>query len=438
MDPALGEQSPGGAAWFHSGVGSGSEPGGTLWRLPKLWGRLPERSLGVGRLDVDAAVPGGSVPPVRYHHAAAYSHTQSALVVFGGEVSATSELDDAWILSGGGWSEVTPELTPLPTTNSAMAQMGDEVVLFGGGSGAAANETWRFAGQRWRRLVGTSPPSARLGHDMVYDAARHRIVLFGGGDSVSLADTWEFDGVSWSPMTPTDDPGPRSAHTMAYDSQRGVVVLFGGVDENSNEATGTWEYDGSNWSPVTTTNEPPLRITPGMVYDVQRDVILMYGGLSMATGDLMGDTWEYDGTNWTEVTTAVNPGDRYGHRLAYHAALGRIVLFGGYNFSGFLTDTWEYDGNTWHQTSPPGSPSGRVMLGMSWFPLGRSVLIFGGAADADLGDTWQYRYEFSGTPDELCDNGVDDDGDGVIDCADPDCQGWTCGPGQTCAGGSCR
>ena len=39
---------------------------------------------------------------------------------------------------------------------------------------------------------------------------------------------------------------------------------------------------------------------------------------------------------------------------------------------------------------------------------------------------------------ELCANGVDDDNDGMVDCADFDCNGLTCGPlGLTCVGGFC-
>ncbi|MFP2913414.1 hypothetical protein ACLESD_52155, partial [Pyxidicoccus sp. 3LFB2] len=44
----------------------------------------------------------------------------------------------------------------------------------------------------------------------------------------------------------------------------------------------------------------------------------------------------------------------------------------------------------------------------------------------------------AGTPVEACDNGVDDDGDDLRDCADPDCDGVSCQPGGlTCAAGVC-
>lgn len=44
----------------------------------------------------------------------------------------------------------------------------------------------------------------------------------------------------------------------------------------------------------------------------------------------------------------------------------------------------------------------------------------------------------AGTPREVCDNGLDDDGDGLNDCADPDCESASClAGGLTCQAGAC-
>src|SRR5262249_3203581 len=53
---------------------------------------------------------------------------------------------------------------------------------------------------------------------------------------------------------------------------------------------------------------------------------------------LFQDTWEWDGTDWTERATASSPPARAGHVLAFDAARGRTVLFGNTSFA----DTWEY------------------------------------------------------------------------------------------------
>jgi hypothetical protein len=38
----------------------------------------------------------------------------------------------------------------------------------------------------------------------------------------------------------------------------------------------------------------------------------------------------------------------------------------------------------------------------------------------------------------VCDNMIDDDLDGLTDCADPDCAGLGCGAGKMCVMGSCQ
>ena len=40
-------------------------------------------------------------------------------------------------------------------------------------------------------------------------------------------------------------------------------------------------------------------------------------------------------------------------------------------------------------------------------------------------------------PLEICDNAVDDDGDGIVDCADPGCAGLRCALGRYCFAGAC-
>ena len=40
----------------------------------------------------------------------------------------------------------------------------------------------------------------------------------------------------------------------------------------------------------------------------------------MFSGDARQDTWEFNGTNWTQVVTLVNPTGRNFHRLVYDAA----------------------------------------------------------------------------------------------------------------------
>ena len=58
---------------------------------------------------------------------------------------------------------------------------------------------------------------------------------------------------------------------------------------------------------------------------------------------MLNDTWEWDGTNWTRITTGTNVPARDMYAMAYDTARGRVVLFGGIDSqSQTLGDTWEY------------------------------------------------------------------------------------------------
>jgi hypothetical protein len=58
------------------------------------------------------------------------------------------------------------------------------------------------------------------------------------------------------------------------------------------------------------------------------------------------DTWVWDGTNWVQEVTRPRPPRRAAdHAMAYDAARGQVVLFGGGGSQ--LNDTWVWDGSNW-------------------------------------------------------------------------------------------
>jgi hypothetical protein len=82
-------------------------------------------------------------------------------------------------------------------------------------------------------------------------------------------------------------------------------------------------------------------------------VVVLFGGAD-ADGPV-GDTWQWDGSTWTQRFPASNPTARGGHRLAYDAARAVTVLFGGYDdLRGYLGDTWELENDLPEILQPPG------------------------------------------------------------------------------------
>ena len=62
----------------------------------------------------------------------------------------------------------------------------------------------------------------------------------------------------------------------------------------------------------------------------------------MITG-AAADTWSWDGTTWTQQAPAASPPARFLSPMAYDAATGTMVLFGGLTqSSNALHDTWTW------------------------------------------------------------------------------------------------
>jgi hypothetical protein len=114
---------------------------------------------------------------------------------------------------------------------------------------------------------------------------------------------------------------------------------------------------------------------------------VLFGGSSPGW---LGDTWEWDGTKWTEKFPAQKPSARSGHSMA---TLGnKVVLFGGYAQGlGAAADTWEWDGTNWEKKAPTQSPPARCFAAMG--TLGSKVVLFGGYnpdSKVKFGDTWEW------------------------------------------------
>jgi hypothetical protein len=100
---------------------------------------------------------------------------------------------------------------------------------------------------------------------------------------------------------------------------------------------------------------PVERDNHAMAYDAARGVTVMFGGYE-GSSDYLNETWEWDGTGWALRATG-GPSARAQFAMAYDPR-GFTVLFGGGYWDGsqycYLGDTWEWDGNTWTQRATSG------------------------------------------------------------------------------------
>lgn len=340
-----------------------------------------------------------SSPTARLRNGLSYDLVRGRTILHGG-FSGTSAVTDTWEYDGLNWTQVATATTPPARLSSALAFdiARNRTILFGGGT-----DTWEYDGVDWRLMRPATTPPAVRGHALTFDAARQRTVLFGGGIDQCLGDTWTYDGTDWS--LAVAGPSARREAALVHDTARGRTVQFGGEPTWPpwlgcagfcyRPARDTWEFDGRSWR-RTSAIAPVARGRAASTYDTRRQRGVLFGGL--AAGGPVGagynerDTWEYDGSNWRQVTTSVVPPALWGHAMTFDQARGRVVLFGGWFSGGTGNNTWEYDGANWTAVATAAAPPERGYHALAYSTVQMATVLFGGGDRLNnmLADTWQY------------------------------------------------
>ncbi len=238
---------------------------------------------------------------------------------------------------------------------------------------------------------------------MAFDSQRGVTVLFGGEGlyvpaTGFLADTWEWNSNTWALRTPSSAPPPRAQHAMAYDAARGRVVMFGGITNGPTSTSGsvplqdTWEWDGTNWTQALPAQSPSARRLHAMSFAATTGKTVLFGGEDNNTVTL-ADTWEWDGTNWLLAGSGGIPA-RKGAGLAWNGPSNRTVLFGGVGAGTpppMLGDTWTWDGNAWTQSTALPQPPARGFPALIWDTWHSRTLLSGGIDNTGhLTDCWSW------------------------------------------------
>jgi hypothetical protein len=267
------------------------------------------------------------------------------------------------------------------------------------------------AAWQWHQAdAGQLAPLPRDAQSMVYDTAAGSVIVFGGKGTRDryFNDLWAYHvtAATWTRLTPAGPlPAPRFGQGMAYDPELGEIVIFGGVamaGTTPRLSAETWTYSSRTRAWVRSGragDHPPARLYPSTVYDPVTRTVILFGGWTGA--DAFSDTWSYDARTgrWTRISTIGAPPARWGAAMAYDAATGKIILFGGL-FGGYdgtrrLGDTWAYDpsARTWTHLKLAGqAPSARGYAATAYEQSARKVILFGGFAGPHglLDDAWSY------------------------------------------------
>src|SRR5438128_11772695 len=133
----------------------------------------------------------------------------------------------------------------------------------------------------------------------------------------------------------------------------------------------------TGWIQLCPPISPPPRSYLAMTYDPASGKVIMFGGFD-GTGYL-NDTWTFDGTTWSRAQTPLSLPARAASQMAYDAITQKVVLFGGYNGRNYLGDTWLWDGKTsrWARATPAHHPTAVTSPMLFTDPNGR-VDVYGG------------------------------------------------------------
>lgn len=313
-------------------------------------------------------------PSARYGHAMATDYTSGDVVLVGGEASPASQgYLEGWVLRGATWTST--RLPEAAVWGQLVHDAGRRQMLFGGGSRYLAPPfNWRAPNSQLAAWDGTvwsslnhsqggqiAVPIPNVAPDIMTATAptRSRITRFGGQDGpqgpVTNA-TWDLGvDIYWARRTPTLAPSARRYGGMA--GGPAGVFQFGGEDGLGQVVSDDlWQYDGSNWSIRPAAGvRPPRRTYAALAYDAARGRLVTYGGLDQA-GNALGDCWEFDlASNTWLVGAGRPPSPRMGVAMTFDAAVGAVLVHGGQRPGVVLSsETWAYDARGWRLLSNAG------------------------------------------------------------------------------------
>jgi hypothetical protein len=166
-----------------------------------------------------------------------------------------------------------------------------------------------------------------------------------------------------------------SSPAMAYDPALRLIVLFGKGE--------TWTWDGRNWTKLhPTASPPPIDGSQlGMAYHAATRTIVLFGHKAVGAAE----TWTFDGTTWTphpEVASSAPSEPLFS--MAADDARGTIVLFDD------LGATWTWDGRSWSRKRLAGGPPARQQAAMAYDAARKVVVLFGGYRKPLSADTWTW------------------------------------------------
>lgn len=219
------------------------------------------------------------------------------------------------------------------------------------------------------------------GPTVVYDTVLASVIAVDGIGTVS-----RWNGSTWTTLTSGGVPA-RWTPAVCFDSARGRVVLHGGYFPNIVPAGDTWEWDGSQWSQIPVSGPAATTSQRVLVFDTARGCSVL---LHSSSGSGVNQTWTWNGAVWTQASFS-GPVGRTAYSMTYDSTRQRVVLYGGVTRTSpfaLLADVWEWDGASWLQRgNAPEAWQGHLM---GYDPIRARIIVHGSAGQSAPVETFDY------------------------------------------------
>ncbi|MGH7741958.1 MAG: Kelch repeat-containing protein, partial [Candidatus Eiseniibacteriota bacterium] len=291
-------------------------------------------------------IPTGTPPSPREGQSAIYDVARDRMVVFGGFDS--NPLNDVWAMSLSGipaWTPLSPTGVP-PNPRYLQTAIydppGNRMVVFGGTDQIVGyNDVWALSlasSPAWTQLAPSgTPPSARSYLASIYDSVRGRMLVFGGSNGSSYYnDVWALTlagGTAWSQLSPIGlPPTARVSHTAVYDAAMDRMVVFDGLSSVSGYLGDVYALSlaSPTWTQLSASGTAPIaRGAQTAIYDTTGHRMVVFGGSSSA--GILNDVWTLSlagSPAWTHLS-AVTPLPRLAPTSIFDAPRNRMLVFAG-------------------------------------------------------------------------------------------------------------
>jgi hypothetical protein len=360
-------------------------------------------------------------PSPRSYPRMVFDAQANEIVLFGGTsaydrgTQRSYDSNDTWVWNGTRWIQRYPAHTPPARAAQGMAydSIRGRVIIFGGrqmkGIPTPATDfepiqttgdMWMYDNNDWTEMHPPDAPSARLLPAMAFDPVRDRVVLYGGTSvaedgftSAPLYDTWQFDGTTWRK---TEDESVKIGRPMlAFDKARNQMILMG-VDTEFKTHMYRFDPDSSKWVEITPEKLPDCVNEGALVYQEHNETLMAVGGVCSVSQSFLDQTWEWNGTTWTEIKTGNSINRGTGLAVAYDSLRHYALIYGGTDMlqTKPRSTTQIYGAKNWRFAFTAVRPTPRSLFSLAGDPVNKAVWLMGGLNEYSAGyetDFWGYR-----------------------------------------------